>query len=58
METSAYTFWTGAPWDMVARQYVADTLNKVSYLKPHTYKRQPSDAATTGLTLMVCGGNG
>ncbi|KIY99607.1 hypothetical protein MNEG_8352 [Monoraphidium neglectum] len=27
MEISSQYFWSGAPWDMVARKYVADTLN-------------------------------
>ncbi|KAF6259950.1 hypothetical protein COO60DRAFT_1700592 [Scenedesmus sp. NREL 46B-D3] len=28
MEIDSQYFWSGAPWDMVARSYVADTLNK------------------------------
>lgn len=28
MEIDSQFFWSGAPWDMVARAYVADTLNK------------------------------
>jgi hypothetical protein len=27
MEIDSQYFWSGAPWDMVARKYVADTLN-------------------------------
>lgn len=28
MEIDSQFFWSGAPWDMVARAYVADALNK------------------------------
>lgn len=27
MEVDTQYFWTGAPWDMVARSYAAQTLN-------------------------------
>jgi hypothetical protein len=27
MEVDSQFFWSGAPWDMAARAYVADTLN-------------------------------
>lgn len=28
MEIDSQFFWSGAPWDMVSRTYVADTLNR------------------------------
>jgi hypothetical protein len=28
MEIDSQFFWSGAPWDMVSRAYVADTLNR------------------------------
>jgi hypothetical protein len=37
MEIDSQYFWSGAPWDMVARKYVADTLN--AGLKVKTFKQ-------------------
>ena len=37
MEIDSQYFWSGAPWDMVARKYVADTLN--AGLKVDTFKQ-------------------
>jgi hypothetical protein len=47
MEIDSQFFWSGAPWDMVARKYVADTLTAA--LRPPRPYRQGQMVAVSAM---------